>query len=276
MSDQHDTQNSATETFGDFLRLRRTGRIVVVTLDRGDGMNALSTRVMRDLTALARELESDTESSAIVLTGSGAFSAGADLKERAEPKPRKPTLLERREALRIGPEMCAAWERLEQITIAAIERFCIGGGVALAIACDHRIAGASAHFRLPEVPLGMNMSWQSNPRTTALMGPSRAKLFTILGERLPAATAADWGLVDQVTADGGALAAALELAERYAALPPIPLRMSKQAINASAGPLNYATSFMDRDQYLLTSMTEDQREGVVAFLEKRDPSFRGN
>ncbi|MFM7120027.1 MAG: enoyl-CoA hydratase/isomerase family protein [Gammaproteobacteria bacterium] len=273
LDDQEPTDN---ERFGDFLTLKRHGRIIVVTLDRGDGLNALSTRVMRDLTALARELESDNRSSAIVLTGQGAFSDGADLKERAEPKPRKPTLLERREALRIGPEMCAAWERLEQITIAAIERFCIGGGVALIIACDHRIAGTSAHFRLPEVPLGMNMSWQSNPRTVALMGPSRAKMFTILGERLPATTAAEWGLVDQVTADGGALDAALTLAGRYAALPPIPLRMSKQAINASAGALNYATSFMDRDQYLLTSMTEDQREGIVAFLEKRDPSFQGN
>jgi enoyl-CoA hydratase/carnithine racemase len=234
---------------------------------------------MRELTDLANHLAADPVSSVVVLTGKGVFSAGADLKERVPSRRERsatPTLLERRQALKVGPDLCAAWERLEQITIAVIERFCIGGGVALAIACDHRVAGAGAHFRLPEIPLGMNMSWQSNPRTVALMGPSRAKRFTILGEKLDALTALDWGLIDEMTPDGAALAAAVALGRRYARLPPIPLRMTKQAINAAAGPLNYATSYMDRDQFLLASLSADQREGVQAFLEKREPDFRGD
>jgi len=269
-------ESSTRERVGEFITLERAGRIATVTFDRGDGLNALSSTLMRELTDVADLLGADTVSSVVVLTGARAFTAGADLKERAATSIPAPTLLERRQALRRGPDMCAAWERLEQITIAAVERFCIGGGVALAIACDHRIAGAGAQFRLPEIPLGMNMSWQSNPRTVALMGPSRAKRFTILGEKLDAATARDWGLVDEVVDDGAALQAALELARRYAAMPPIPLRMTKQAINATTNALNHATSFMDRDQFLLTSLTADQREGVRAFLEKRPPEFQGD
>lgn len=264
------------ERVSESLTLRRDGRVVTVRLDRGDGLNALSNPVMGELTALAHQLYGDTRSSVIVLTGEGAFSAGFDLKDRAPAGAARPTLLERREALKAGPDMCMAWERLEQVTIAAVERFCIGGGVALALACDHRIAAETAHFRLPEVPLGMNMSWQTNPRTVALIGPSRAKRFTILGEKLDAATALDWGFIDEMTPPGGALEAAEALAARYAALPPIALRMTKQAINAAAHALNHATSYMDRDQFLLASLSEDQREGVRAFLEKRPARFEGN
>jgi enoyl-CoA hydratase/carnithine racemase len=189
---------------------------------------------------------------------------------------RDQTRLEQRQSLKLGPDMCAAWEALEQITIAAIEGYCIGGGVALAVACDHRIVAEDAFFRLPEIPLGMNMSWQTNPRTVALVGPSRAKQFTILGEPCDAKTALDWGLADQVTAAGGAISGAQALAERYAKVPPIALRMTKQAINVAAMPLGHATSYMDRDQFAYASTTSDQAEAIQAFLEKRDPAFKGD
>nr|WP_070959962.1 enoyl-CoA hydratase/isomerase family protein [Hyphomonas sp. Mor2] len=265
-----------TKSFGDFVELTRDGPIATVTLDRGDGRNAMSLKVMQALIDAAAYLASDTNANVVILTGAGAFSAGADLKDPDRASLRDRTRLEQRQSLKLGPDMCGAWEALEQITIAAIEGYCIGGGVALAIACDHRLIAEDAHFRLPEIPLGMNMSWRSNPRTVALVGPSRAKQFTILGEPCPAAQALDWGLADEVTPKDGALAAAQALAKKYAKVPPIALRMTKQAMNVSATPLGYATSFMDRDQFAYASTTGDQAEAIRAFLEKRAPDFKGD
>lgn len=265
-----------SQTFGECVHLNIDGTIATVTLDRGDGRNALSLKAMQALIDAATFLQSDTSCNVIILTGSGAFTAGADLKDPDRAALRDQTRLEQRQSLKLGPDMCAAWEALEQITIAAIEGYCIGGGVALAVACDHRIVAEDAFFRLPEIPLGMNMSWQTNPRTVALVGPSRAKQFTILGEPCDAKTALDWGLADQVTASGGAISGAQALAERYAKVPPIALRMTKQAINVAAMPLGHATSYMDRDQFAYASTTSDQAEAIQAFLEKRDPDFKGD
>ena len=263
------------EPFGDFTSVAREGRVAVVTFDRGDGLNALSVAAMKELTAVADSFEDDLETSAIVLTGTArAFSAGADLKDPALAE-RPAGLLHRRHALKAGPNMCAAWERLEQVTIAAVEGFCIGGGSALVAACDIRVAGASANFRLPEIPLGMNMSWHSNPRLVNLMGPAKAKLFTILGESLPAADALDWGLIEKVVEAGSARAAAIDLAARFGALPPVAVRMSKQSIDMAAKALNHATTYMDRDQFALAATSKDQTEAIAAFLEKRAPHFTG-
>jgi enoyl-CoA hydratase/carnithine racemase len=161
------------------------------------------------------------------------------------------------------------------VTIAAIEGFCIGGGVALAVACDFRIAARGAHFRLPEIPLGMNMSWHTQPRLVNLIGPSRTKQLTIFGERVSAEKAEAWGLADEVCGDGEALAAARKWAEKVAALPPIAVRMAKRGITQAATALNAVSTFMDADQFALVSTSEDQREAVAAFLEKRSPKFTG-
>ena len=265
-----------TERFSDFITLERAGRLVTVTYDRGDGLNALSVQGMTELRDVARALADDDTSSAIVLTGAAVFSAGADLKDPDRKDRGEMTLLEQRSALKLGPDMCQAWADLEQVTMAAIEGFCIGGGLALVAACDHRICADTAYFRLPEVPLGMNMSWRSVPRLVALMGPSRAKQLILLGRKLTAQTALDWGLVDEMTPPGKALSTATDLARDYAALPPIALRMTKQAIDTAAQPLAHATSYMDRDQFLLTSQSHDQAEAIRAFLEKRPPDFAGD
>lgn len=250
--------------------------IARLTLKRDDGVNALGAETMTALRDAARALRTDTSAHAVVVYGIPAFSAGADLKDIAGQGRAAMTLLEKREALRLGPDMCDAFEALDQVTIAAIEGYCIGGGVALAAACDFRVMSRSSYLRLPEVPLGVNMSWHSIPRLVALCGPARTKHLTLFGEKLGAAEALAQGLADQVTEDGGALEAAVALATKAAALPSVAARMAKRAIVQAASALSAATSYADLDQFALASTTADHREAVAAFVEKRAPVFKGN
>jgi enoyl-CoA hydratase len=253
--------------------IERQGRIAVVRFDTGDGKNALSRRIIRDLTDAARSFEDDTETSAVVLAGAAeVFTLGFDLREAAL---EEIGLAERRRLQGLGPRLCRAWQELEPMTFGAIEGWCVGGGVALAAALDLRIAGAAARFYVPEIERGMNMSWQSVPRLVALMGPARTKRLTVMAERIDAERAREWGLVDEVSPPAGAFAAAMAMAERVAALPPVQVRMCKEGVNAASTALHHAVSFMDRDQYALAAQSEDYREGVRAFLEKRPPRYSG-
>ncbi|MDH3236054.1 MAG: enoyl-CoA hydratase/isomerase family protein [Alphaproteobacteria bacterium] len=260
----------------DVVTIEKDGRIAVVRFDRGDKANAMSFKVMDALQAAALELARDPELSAIVLTGQERrFTLGFDLRDPETMAVAQAGLAEQRHRLRAGRDMCEAWMRLEPVTIAAVEGWCVGGGVALAIALDLRVASSDAKFYAPEIERGMNMSWGSVPRMTALVGPARAKRLLILAEQLDAKTALDWGLIDEVAADGGALDAARVMAARIAKLPPVPVRMIKQGIERAAHPLAEALSAMDRDQFALAQRSEDYSEAVASFLEKRDPDYTG-
>lgn len=266
-----------SDTQWKYLTLKRRERVLEVSFSSGQSVNCLNTALMRELTQLANELQYDSELNAIVLTGTtDTFSAGMDLKDPESAGATALSLAERRQLVKVGPAMCAAWEALEPVTIAAIEGWCIGGGTALAVACDWRVAASNARFYVPEIKLGMNMSWQSVPRFNALIGPAKTKQLLILAEPVAANVAEQWGLYDAVTEPSQALAHAHTLAQQVAARPPVPVRMAKRAINASALALGDAVSHMDLDQFLLAQSMDDAHEGAIAFFEKRDPTFTGN
>jgi enoyl-CoA hydratase len=253
------------------------GRIAVVRFDRGDGINALSPDALRELTAAARSFEDDGATSVVVLTGNAkAFSAGFDLKDPEGRSRSSMDLGTLRRHLKLGPRLTRAWEDMEQITIGAIEGFCIGGGVALAVALDFRIMARDAHLRVPEIGLGMNMSWQSVPRMLHLIGPARTKQAVILADqRISSTEAYQWGLVEEVADSGRAFDAAMALASKIAAQPPLSVAMTKLTVNRLAHALDDLASHMDVDQFALASMSEDHKEGVDAFLKRRKPKFRG-
>jgi enoyl-CoA hydratase len=253
------------------------GRVAVVRFDRGDNINALSQQAMRELKDVPRDFEDDLETSVVILTGTAkAFSAGFDLKDPEAWQGKPLPIGERRHRQRLGPKLCKAWQDMDQVTIAAIEGHCIGGGAALAVALDFRFCGKGAHFRIPEIELGMNMSWGSIPRMLALMGPARTKQAVILAsDRISAAEALEWRLVEKVVEDGQAFSAAMAFAERIARQPPIPVRMTKLSVNRLTHALDDLAAHMDADQNVLTGLTEDYKEGTTAFREKRKPSFKG-
>ena len=257
-----------------FVKIEKSGGVAVVRFDRQDGVNALSLRAMRELTEAAEWIKADHEIHAVALVGAEtAFSAGRDLKDPEMDARRNTPLLERRHIAGAGARLCKAWEDLEQFTVCAIEGFAIGGGVALAVALDHRIIGKSAHVRAPEAALGLSMSWGSVPRLVNLIGPARTKQFLIhANDRVSAEAAKDWGLVQEIVDDGHTEAAAVKAAEKAAEIPPVAARMIKSAVDAYANALAGAVVHMDTDQVLLSESDAEHLEALDAFLARRGAS----
>lgn len=252
-------------------------RIAIVRFDRGDKPNALSVEALRQLAEAARAFQARPDISAVILTGNAHnFSLGADLKDPARAAQKNDGLAQRRIALRAGPDMCEAWEKVDAITIMAIEGWCVGGGAALAASCDLRVMARSSRIYVPEVARGMNMSWGAIPRITALVGPARAKRLAALCEKIDAETALAWGLADAVAEDGQAIARAMEFAKSAASLPPTALKMVKRDVNIAALALSQATAHRDLEAFALMQQSDDYAEGVASFLEGRNPRFTGD
>jgi enoyl-CoA hydratase len=214
------------------VRLEREGEIATVVLDRPQKLNALSPVEHLELQRICAELREDFTTRVVVLTGAGrAFSAGADLASPREAgKPQND--LERRHRARIGDRTVAAIDALDQITIAAINGPCVGGGAVLALACDMRVIERSAWISVPEVEIGMPLTWGALPLLVREIGPARTIELVTTCERIGADEALALRLVSHVVDDGASVAKAREIAARIVRQPAIPVAMTKTTVRA--------------------------------------------
>jgi enoyl-CoA hydratase len=266
------------------LEIEKRDHIAIVTLDRPEKLNALNGRLMRELIHVSESFADDTRTRAVIFTGRGKhFCAGADLSGGVgnagvsdDDDPDVSSRLALRRSQRFGPNMLRAIQEIDQITIAAVHGGALGGGACIVTACDFRIGAEGSFCGYPEVNLGMNLQWRAVPLCVRLIGPARAKRMIALGRKESAETLLDWGFYDELVPRDALMDAALKMAGDYAAQPPIPTQMIKQSVNAVAHALDAAVMHMDQDQWLMTAGTDDYREGVKAFFEKRAGEFEGN
>ena len=249
----------------DYVSIEKRGGIAVVRFDRKANLNAFNEKLVVELTHAARSFHEDLDTHAVVLAGApNGFSAGFDLKA-TDGWTSETDDLKRRQRAYGGVRLCKAWEAMPQITIAAMERLAVGAGVAIALACDWRVLGKSAYLYVPEVKIGLNLQWGALPRLISLVGPARAKRICILCEKMSAAQALEWGLVEELAEDGKTVVRALELAEVVLSMPAPTVRMVKEAVNATAGALHAATAFADADQSQLTATFRQARSARDTF-----------
>jgi enoyl-CoA hydratase len=242
----------------------------LLTLDRPDALNALSFDLVAQLGELLAVLDSDPACRAIVITGAGerAFAAGADIRELAGQSPR--TL---HEADPFAP--IDGIGHLATPVIAAVRGFALGGGCELAMACDMIVAGDDAQLGQPEIRIGVIPGAGGTQRLARAIGKARAMEAVLTGRRIGAAEALSMGLVSMVVPAGETLDRALDLAARIAAMPPLAVAAAKASVVAAQErPLGDGLRF-ERDRFEALFATDDQREGMVAFLEKRPPAFTG-
>jgi enoyl-CoA hydratase/carnithine racemase len=244
---------------------RREGALCVLTLERPEKLNALSTAVERRLLGVLAS-EEVRGSRCVVLTGAGrAFSAGADLGEISRDDPAAIAAY-----YRDTGDVYERFAALPQPTIAALHGYCLGGGLELALAADFRVADETTVLGLPEVALGIVPSSGGLHRLVRIVGPARAKEAMLLRERLGAREALALGLVTEVVAEGAALERALELAERLAALPPLAVSVAKQVADLLAESSREAGVAIERLAYGMLAQTEEARAAAEDFSRRKD------
>lgn len=259
------------------IKLDRDGAIATVTINCAERRNAITNDMMETLASISRDFAKDEQTRAVVFRGEGTdFSVGADLKQPRFQGQASASLLMRRRAAELGATLMRAIQEIHQPTICVVQGVATGAGACIASACDFRIGADTARVGYGEVKLGINLMWTALPLCVHLIGPARAKQMIMTGKLFDAATLERWGFFDALAPASELQTAAHSWAETYAALPPLAVQMIKRSINQVSGALDRAVMHMDADQWLLASQSEDFREGVTAFFERRTPDFKGN
>ena len=257
------------------IQINKSDHIAWVHFNRPGKANALNYEHLNEIEDAALSFREDAETRVIVFTGNGKhFSSGADLSDPGEAY--RVPLVHRRRRMRMGERTIEAILDIDQITIAAWNGAAMGGGACVATACDFRIGAANCFMQYPEIDIGLNLMWKSLPLIVNLVGPARAKRLVVGGERIHANELEKCGVIDQVIELDDLFSAAITMAEFYAAKPPIAAQMIKQSTNQIANALNHAIMHMDVDQNMYASTTEDRASAVKAYLEKSEPTFKGN
>lgn len=252
------------------LRFEVQEGIARLTITRPKALNALNSEVLTELEQVLKEVTDKAEIRVLLITGEGekAFVAGADIAEMLEKSP-----LEARRFAQHGQNVFARLEELPIPVLAAINGFALGGGCELAMACDIRIAAEHAKFGQPETGLGITPGFAGTQRLARLVGAGRALELILSGATIDAAEAWRIGLVNKVAPKNQLLEAAMDLARKLAARSPVALELSKKAVyKGSETDFNTAQAY-ETEVFALCFAAPDQKEGMRAFLEKRQAKF---
>jgi len=254
------------------VEVTREGAVAVVTVSRPEALNALNTQTNEDLLAVVRELSADGSVRAVVLTGAGdkSFVAGADIAEMKDFSAEQGRVFGA-----LGQAVMSGIEAAPQPWIAAVNGFALGGGCELALACDIRIAAENAKFGQPEINLGITPGFGGTQRLPRAVGDGWAKYLVLSGRHVRADEALRIGLVQVVVAKSELMTQAMKLAEELAGKSPLAMRYCKAAVQAASNSDITTGQGIERDLFALAFASEDQSEGMSAFLEKRTPEFNG-
>ena len=255
-----------------YLEISRENKIGLITICRPESLNALNRGLLSELNDVFHQFEEDPEVRAFIITGSGekAFASGADINELEDLTPAQGY-----ELVCFGQDIFNYLEEMGTPSIAAVNGYALGGGCELAMACDLRVASSTAKFGQPEIRLGNIPGWGGTQRLPRLIGKARAKELILTGKFITAEDAKEIGLVNHVVPPEQLLSAAKKLASEIASKGAIAVRLAKTAINQGTESDLRTGLRIEAQGVAICFSTRDQKEGVRAFLEKRNPVFEG-
>ena len=254
------------------VRTENRDGILVVTIDRPKVLNALNAETVEEIYQVFASAHDDASVKAVILTGGGekAFVAGADINELAQKTP-----ISGKDTSERGQFIFGFIERFPKIVIAAINGFALGGGCEIALACHIRIASEKAQIGLPEVTLGIIPGYGGTQRMARLLGKGKALELICTGDRIGATEAERIGLVNKVVPADQLMAAAEEMARKIVSRGPLAVRAAIEAVNAGSEMSMREGEFLEATLFGLLCASDDTKEGMKAFLEKRTANFRG-